>query len=156
MAVSTYLRTANITAMDTLDPQIKKRVSESFARQRLMKLYGASLTGVGKGSIEMTVPSSDPLLRTSGTFHGGVIAALADSSGGYAATTLHAEDISFLTVEFKINFLNQARGEKLIARARIIKAGATITVAQSDLFTELNGVERQVATALLTFIKEKK
>jgi uncharacterized protein (TIGR00369 family) len=146
----------SIHPQEPVDPQIKKRVSESFDRQRLMKLYGAKLTGIGRGQIEMTVPSSETLLRTSGNFHGGVIAAMADSSGGYAATTLHAEDVSFLTIEFKVNFLNQARGSKLIARARVIKAGRTITVAQSDLYTDYNGAEIQVATALLTFIKEKK
>lgn len=135
-----------------LDPAIQQRVAASFARQRLMALYGATLTQIDEGFLEITVPSADALLRTSGIFHGGVIAALADSAAGYAATTLSAEDVSFLTVELKINFLRPAKGERLIARGRLIKSGATLTVAQSDLYTVDGGQEKHIATSLITLI----
>src|SRR5579872_7430631 len=102
-----------------LDPIIRERVAASFARQRLMILYGANLTAMDSGFLEITVPASDALLRNNGMFHGGVIAALADSAAGYAATTLYAEDVSMLTVELKINYLSPARGGSLIARGKI-------------------------------------
>ena len=121
-----------------------------------MALYGARLTGMDEGFVEITVPASDALLRTSGMFHGGVTAALADSAGGYAATTLHANDASFLTVELKINFLRPANGDRLVARGKVIKGGATLTVVQSDLYAVENNHEKHVATALLTFIREIK
>lgn len=121
-----------------------------------MALYGAQVTDTGRGYFETTLLAKEFLLRSSGIFHGGVIAALADSAGGYAAGTLHADDASFLTIEFKVNFLNQAKGDKLIARADVIKGGKTITVARVDIFVESNGAEKLVATALVTLIKEKK
>lgn len=139
-----------------LDPLIQQRVAASFARQRLMALYGATLTGIDEGYVELSVPTADALLRTSGMFHGGVIAAMADSAGGYAATTLHVKDVSFLTVELKINFLRPANGDRLIARGKVIKGGATLTIVQSDLYAVENGRENHVATALLTFIREIK
>jgi len=142
--------------MDDLEAHIEKRTLESFARQKLMTLYGAKITGIFKGYLEITVLPHEFLLRTAGNFHGGVIAALADSAAGYAATTLQAEDTSFLTVEFKINFLNQARGEKLIAKAAVLKNGKTLTVSQANIFTESNGAEKLVATALVTLIKANK
>ncbi|SEW40361.1 PaaI family thioesterase [Chitinophaga arvensicola] len=136
-----------------LDPQISERINASFGRQKLMQFYGATIEHIGKGTITISVPPTDFLLRTSGIFHGGVIAAMADTAGGYAATTLSPEDISFLTIEFKINFLRQAKGEKLIAKATVLKGGATITVVQTDLFTLNNHQETQVATSLITLIK---
>lgn len=136
-----------------LDQHIGERIKASFARQKLMQFYGATIQDIGSGIIEIAVPPTDFLLRTSGIFHGGVIAALADTAGGYAATTLYQEDVSFLTIEFKINFLRQAKGEKLIAKARVIKGGATLTVAQTDLFTINDGKETQVATSLITLMK---
>jgi uncharacterized protein (TIGR00369 family) len=142
--------------MDNLEPHIEKRVLESFARQKLMTLYGAKITGIAKGYLEITVLPEAFLLRTAGNFHGGVIAALADSAAGYAATTLQSEDASFLTVEFKINFLNQARGEKLTAKARILKNGKTLTISQADIFTVSDDTEKLVATALVTLIKANK
>jgi len=137
-----------------LDPAIEQRIAASFARQRLMALYGATITAMDVGFIEMAVPGADALLRTSGMFHGGVIAALADSAGGYAATTLHSKNVSFLTVELKINYLRPAKGDRMIARGKVIKGGATLTVVQSDLYTTANGTETHVATALITFIRE--
>jgi uncharacterized protein (TIGR00369 family) len=138
-----------------LAPHIQQRLLESFARQRLMALYGAAITAMGNGFLEITVLPMEALLRTNGIFHGGVIAALADSAAGYAAGTIQPTDTSFLTIEFKINFLNPAKGDKLITRAKVLKGGKTLTVLQADSFIENSGVEKQVATALLTFIKEK-
>ncbi|MBS0029248.1 PaaI family thioesterase [Chitinophaga sp. 22321] len=139
-----------------LDPQISERINASFGRQKLMQFYGATIEGIDNGFMAIAVPPTDFLLRTSGIFHGGVIAALADTAGGYAATTLYPQDVSFLTIEFKINFLRQAKGEKLIAKATVIKGGATITVVQTDLFILNNDKEAQVATSLITLIKASK
>jgi uncharacterized protein (TIGR00369 family) len=139
--------------MSDLGLALKKTILESFSRQKLMTVYGAVVTGISAGYFEITVDPREFLLRTSGIFHGGVIAALADSAGGYAATTLQPETTSFLTIEFKVNFLSQARGEKLIAKARVLKSGKTLTVAQTDIFTRSNGIETLVATALVTLMK---
>jgi len=138
--------------MENLDPAIQKRIEESWARQKLMSLYEAKITGTGRGYFEATVQAKEALLRTNGIFHGGVIAAMADSAGGYSAGTMHENDASFLTIEFKVNFLRQARGEKLIARATVLKGGQTITVSRVDVFVENDTL---VATAIVTLIKEK-
>lgn len=65
-------------------------------------------------------------------------------------------DASFLTVDLKINFLNPAKGDRLLTRAKVLKGGKTLTVVQTDSFIENTESLRQVATALLTFIAEKR
>jgi len=50
-----------------------------------------------------------------------------------------------LTTEFKINLLAPAVGDRLIARARVIKAGRTLTVVQTEVFAERDGGEKLVA-----------
>lgn len=142
--------------MEPLAAHIETRIRESFARQRLMTAYGATITGINRGFVEISVLPRDFLLRTNGLFHGGVITALADSAAGYAAGTLHETDASFLTVELKINFLNPAKGDRLLTRAKVLKSGKTLTVVQTDSFVENTESLRQVATALLTFIAEKR
>lgn len=141
--------------MTTIESSIERRVLESFARQKLMTQYGAKPTGIGEGYFEITVLPKDFLLRSSGIFNGGVIAALADTAAGYAAVTMQKEDTYFLTVEFKVNFLRQAKGEKLIAKGKVIKDGRTLTVSQTDIFTQTEATEELVATALVTLIKAK-
>ena len=102
---------------------MKERIEQSFSRQKLMTAYGASITVTNAGSVVVKVPSKDFLQRTSGIFHGGVIAAAADTAAGYAAVSCEPVDTSFLTVEFKINFLNKATGDWLEAKATVIKKG---------------------------------
>jgi uncharacterized protein (TIGR00369 family) len=131
-----------------------ERIAQSFNRQKLMAAYGARIAVLGEGSVEITVQAKDFLLRTSGIFHGGVIAAIADTAAGYAAASYMQEDTSFLTVEFKINFLNKAKGDWLKARTAVLKSGRTLTVVSADVFILTEKAEKKVATALVTLIKE--
>nr|WP_295871352.1 PaaI family thioesterase [uncultured Chitinophaga sp.] len=142
--------------IEPLAPEIAQRVRDSFGRQKMMALYGASLTGIGKGYVEISMPPSEIALRPSGIFHGSAIAGLTDVVAGYCAATIPAEDPYFVTVEFKINFLNQAKGELLIGRGKTIKAGATLTIIQTDLYTRTGERETHVATALVTMMQIKK
>ena len=140
--------------MEALDPHIETRLLDNFSRQPLMSAYGARISALARGFVEITVEQKDILMRGGGLFHGGVIAALADSAGGYSAATYLDRQGSFLTVELKINFLNPARGPRLITRAMTIKPGKTLTVVQTDSFIEEDGLRSHVATALITFIRE--
>ena len=140
--------------MDPLEAHIEKRLLDNFSRQPLMATYGATITAMARGFMEITVGPKDILLRRGGLFHGGVIAALADSAGGYAAATFLEAPGSFLTVELKINFLNPAKGNRLITRGKVLKAGRTLTIVQTDSYIEDAGAHAQVATALITYIRE--
>lgn len=39
-----------------------------------------------------------------------------------------------LSVEFKVNLLRPAKGDKFLAQAEVIKAGKTLTVVKADVF----------------------
>jgi acyl-coenzyme A thioesterase PaaI-like protein len=57
-----------------------------------------------------------------------------------------------LSVEFKVNLLRPAVGERFVARARVLKPGKTLTVAQADVFTLSSKDEKHIATMLATMI----
>ena len=121
--------------MSTVDPRCK----ESFDRQGLMTLLGAQLVEAADGRAVIEVPYRDDLTQQHGYFHGGVVTAIADTACGYAAYTTMPEDSSVLTVEFKINLVNPAAGDRLRAEANVHKAGrtlvvvgATVTVLRAD------------------------
>ena len=87
--------------------------------------------------------------------HGGVVASLADTAGGFAAF-LSGPDISHsLTIEMKINFLEAVEGGVLTADARVLRHGRTVTIVDCNV-TDDRG--RLVSKALMTFatIREKK
>lgn len=128
------------------------RVRRSFARQGFMVSLGASLTDVEPGRVEIVVPFGDNLAQQHGYFHGGVVGTLADNAGGYASFSLMAASDSVLTVEYKLNLMAPAEGERLIARGTVIRAGRRLTVSRSDVFVQRNGVEYLCATMLGTFM----
>ena len=110
-------------------------VRDSFARQKAMTLIGASLSAVGKGETEIRLPYRAELTQQKGFVHGGIIGMIADTACGYAAYSLMPKSASLVTVEYKINILAPARGS-LVARAKVVKAGRTLTVAHAEVYAE--------------------
>ncbi|MGB3399595.1 MAG: PaaI family thioesterase, partial [Candidatus Deferrimicrobiaceae bacterium] len=89
-------------------------------------------------------------LQQDGYVHAGVQATMADHTAGGAACTLAAEEELVLTVEFKINFLRPARGERLRCRAAVLRQGRTLNVAESEVYAQRDGSEKLVAKAMVT------
>jgi uncharacterized protein (TIGR00369 family) len=72
---------------------------------------------------------------------------IADSAGGYAAFTLMPADASVLTVEYKINMLAPARGERLIARGQVLKPGRTLSIVRADVHA-IDGARETLVAAM--------
>ena len=66
---------------------------------------------------------------------------IADSSAGYAAMTVVPAGASVLTVEYKMNLMAPADGDKLIARGRVVRPGRTLIVTQAEVFALKEGRE---------------
>lgn len=118
-----------------------------------MALYGAELTALGEGYVEISLEPKDFLTRPSGAFHGGVLAALADTAGGYAAATAKKEDPYFVTVELKISYLRPAQGERLQVEGRVIKDGRSLTFCQVDIYAVTGEKKTHCAMATLTMMR---
>jgi uncharacterized protein (TIGR00369 family) len=132
------------------------RVRESFSKQGLMTAWRARIVHIAPGEVDIAVEHAPVLTQQHGFFHGGVTAALADSACGYAAFTLFEAGAGILTVEFKLNFLSPAAGERLIARGRVEKPGRTLTVCRGEVFAVCEGRESAVATGLFTLMQVAK
>lgn len=134
------------------DPQFAARVRASFARQPMMQTIGATLETVAPGRADISLPFRSDLTQQHGYLHAGVVATIADSACGYAAYTLMPAGASVLTVEYKINLLSPATGDRFVARASVIRPGRTLTIVQADVFASAGGAERRTATMLATII----
>jgi len=134
------------------DPGWEARVHASFGRQAFMATLGARIVSVAPGAVEIALPVRPELGQQHGYVHAGAAWSIADSAAGYAAQSLMGADEGVLTVELKINLLAPARGERLIARGQVERAGKRLTVARSDVFAVEGGRETAIATALGTFM----
>jgi uncharacterized protein (TIGR00369 family) len=121
------------------DPEYAARVRSSFDRQGAMRLIGARIAGLGPGYCAIELPFRDDLTQQHGYIHAGIVSAIVDSAGGYAGFTLFPADSSVLTVEYKVNLLAPASGERLIAEAEVLKPGRTLAITRGEVYAETAG-----------------
>jgi len=116
-----------------LDPQTEHRIRESIARQTLLSTLGVTIAGLWPGRVELDLPYRADLCQQNGFVHAGAITAVADSACGYAAASLMPADRDVLTVEFKVNLLSPARGDRFRAAGEVVRAGRTLTVCSAEV-----------------------
>ena len=117
-----------------LNPDFQQDVRDSFSKQGIMNLLGATIRKIELGKCIVDLPFNDQLTQQNGYFHAGATSAIADSAGGYAAFTLMPAGSRVLTVEFKINLIAPADGDRLSAKAYVIKPGRIVTVAKVKVY----------------------
>ena len=125
-----------MTTYQATNPAFVDEIKQSFAKQTIMDLIGASLTRVEPGIVEITLPYRADLTQQHGYVHAGVVTTIADSACGYAAYTLMPPESDVLAVEFKVNLLRPAKGELFVARAEVLKPGKTLTVVRADVIAD--------------------
>lgn len=141
------------TQQEQVSPEVRKRIQDSFDRQGLMSHLGARSTHIGPGRVHIVLPSRPEVTQQHGYFHAGATSAIVDSAGGYAAHTLFPEGTEVLTVEYKINLLAPAVGDRIEAVGTVLKPGRTLTVCQLEVFGVQDGQRKLVANGQQTLIR---
>ncbi len=134
------------------DDGYAERVRESVLRQQALATIGTRLEEVTPGAVTLAFEYQQHLTQQHGFIHAGILATVLDSACGYAAYSLMPADAGVLTIEFKINLLSPARGERFVAHGRVAKPGRTITVAQGDLYGAGPDGEKHVASMTATIM----
>ena len=128
------------------NPLYEQRVRDSFALQGVMAHMGAQLGLIAPGAVDIELAWAKELTQQHGFLHAGVVSAALDSACGYAAFTLMVPEAEVLTIEFKINLLAPAQGERFRMEGRVLKPGRTITVCEGRAYALHGGGEKLIAT----------
>jgi uncharacterized protein (TIGR00369 family) len=140
----------------SLADKIAARVQASFARQQFMATLGATLDAVRDGEVEIVLPFSKALTQQHGFIHAGAVTTIVDTACGFAALTRMPDDAAVLTTEFKVNLMSPAKGERLRAKGRVVRAGKTLMVCLGEVFAEDGGKDnmksKQVALMTATMM----
>ena len=137
---------------DPRDPSYESRVRASFARQRAMHTIGARLVRVEPGEVELELPFREDLTQQHGFLHAGIVTTLVDSACGYAALSLMDGEAAVLSVEFKVNLLAPALGDRMRAVGRVIKSGRTLLVCSGEVIAVAGATESVVALMQATMM----
>lgn len=128
------------------------RVRSSFESQRLMTNLGAKIVTLARGEVWVEMPYNAAWTQQHGYIHAGIITSIVDSACGYAAYSMMPVGVGVLSVEYKINLLNPARGEKFVAKGKVVKAGRTLTVCSGEAFAYENDGEKLIAVMQATIM----
>lgn len=134
------------------DPNYESRIRNSFEKQEAMKTIGAKLVTVMPGEVHIEFSFLESLTQQHGYIHAGIITTVVDSACGYAAYTLMPAESEVLTIEYKVNFMFPANGNRFKGVGRVIKPGRNITVCSGDIISFDGEKEKIVATMLATMI----
>jgi len=105
----------------------------SFDGSPYMRFLGLTLEKSEKGYVEIRLPFRDEFLRHDGSdwLHGGVVSALVDIAGDYAVVT--EVGIGVPTIDMRVDYLRPARRGDLLAVARTLRVGRTVSVADVEV-----------------------
>lgn len=98
-----------------------------------MRFLGLTLERADKGVVEIRLPFREEFLRQDGSdwLHGGVVSALIDIAGDYAVITEVGAGVP--TIDMRVDYLRPARRGDLMATARTVRVGRTVSVADVEV-----------------------
>ena len=138
------MKTKKTAEADWAVQLVRERMKESQAITHL----GFDVEKVEKGRAVFQLDVLPHHKQIHGVVHGGILAALADTTAAIAAYTAVPKGTEIATVELKINYLEPVPGGRIKADARVLRAGRNFVVTECEIFNE-NG--SMAAKALLTF-----
>ena len=138
------------------NPDFENYLRERFTLQNAMQTIGATLGEVYSGEVHIDLPFHEKLTQQDGFLHAGIVTTIVDSACGYAAFTLMPVGSRVLSVEFKVNLMSPAVGERFVAIGKVIKPGRTITVCSGDVFAYQGEESKLVALMQATMIRVEK
>lgn len=132
------------------NPNYQDLVNRVMALPGFTKEAGFRLRSVTPGAASLDVVPRPGLCQFNGFLHGGVLTALCDHAAGAACTSQLPEGRIGVTVELKINFLAPARGDLIVADARVVHAAGSLAVVQAEGFAEDADQRTRCAIATVT------
>jgi uncharacterized protein (TIGR00369 family) len=134
--------------MSKAEKQATEMVRQRLRESRSTELLGFDVESVhtGRAIFRLDVRASHKQIH--GVVHGGILAALADTTAAIAAYTTVPKGTEIATVELSINYLEPVPGGRIKADARVLRAGRNFVVTECEIFNENGSL---AAKALLTF-----
>ncbi len=115
------------------------------------RVMGLQLESIDDGEVLMRAVYNDDFLRPGGTVSGPVMMGLADAAI-YALVLSQIGIVELaVTTNLNINFLRKPKPGDVLARARMLKLGKRLAVAEADLYSAATGDSQRVAHVTATY-----
>jgi uncharacterized protein (TIGR00369 family) len=132
-----------MTQTNALSPDITAALHAANHASAFHQWCGLQITQASPGHIELQVAWRPEFGQYMGFMHAGIVGALIDTAGGFAAASVAGR---VLTSHYSVNCLRPAVGELFIAKARVVKPGKQQIFTACELYAVSQGQEKLVAT----------
>jgi uncharacterized protein (TIGR00369 family) len=132
-----------------LESQALARAREAFAAVPYAKFLGLELCEIKSGEVSVCIDVREELKQNQGVVHGGAVASLIDTASAFAILTKLQAEERVTTTDLTIHYLRPITEGRLLATARIIRAGRRMFVVNVDV--DNNG--KLAATAITSYLK---
>jgi uncharacterized protein (TIGR00369 family) len=132
-----------------LESQALARAREAFAAVPYAKFLGLELCEIKSGEVSVGIDVREELKQNQGVVHGGAVASLIDTASAFAILTKLQAEERVTTTDLTIHYLRPITRGRLLATARIIRAGRRMFVVNVDV--DNNG--KLAATAVTSYSK---
>ena len=119
-----------------------------LARQPLSQHLGTELITFETGKAVLALKIRPEFRQQHGFVHGGIVSYLIDNAITFAGGSVLGENV--VTMEYKVNYLRPARGERLVATSAVESSGSRIAVCRCDVVAVEGDNSIRCATGLGT------
>jgi uncharacterized protein (TIGR00369 family) len=130
------------------EQKVTELVRQRMKESKSTELLGYDVESVHEGRAIFRLDVRPSHKQIHGVVHGGIIAALADTTAAIAAYTTVPRGVELATLELKINYLEPVPGGRVKADARVLRSGRNFIVTECEVFNESGSL---AAKALMTF-----
>jgi uncharacterized protein (TIGR00369 family) len=110
---------------------------------------------LGEGEARLSLPIEPHLTNSLGTVHGGVIMSLLDVALCTAARTLHRDSVGVVTIDMSTSFIGGGSGARLVAEARVLKDGRTMSFVEGEARNEDGSLVAKAIATVRVRLREK-
>ena len=130
------------------EKRMTELVRERMKKSRTSSYFGFDVQSVKKGRVVFLLDAKRRHKQIHGVVHGGILAALADTTAAIAAYTVVPEGTEMVTVQLSINYLKAAPGGRITGFAKVLRVGRNFVVTECEIVNEDKSL---AAKALITF-----
>jgi uncharacterized protein (TIGR00369 family) len=132
-----------------LDPRHLQELKERVRTSPFHGWAGMELVDVGGGRAEVVMELQDHHFNPQRIVHGGIIAAMADTSIGLALRSMLPPGVTHRTAQLNVHFLSKGEGNRLVGRGHARHRGRRMGYGESEV---LDSGGELLAKASATFI----
>ena len=132
-------------ALEPKNPEYRERTGRWAEGHTFATHLGIEVTRCEPGRIEVEMEPTPYHVSARHYIHTGVILTVGEFAAALASLTLLGPDEHGEHVELKVDFARAARGERLIARARVDDAGRRLVASTAEVFVVMGPREALVA-----------